>query len=120
MWLFTETGFVSAVCSPEDKDIMKVRARDKKSLLELSDLAGVDILEWDNCDYPYRVIVSKAVLSGWMLDMIDRADYGNFKSQVQRTRGYEYSQPLHEVWASMHDVTDTDDAKKRSLYYYAT
>ena len=40
MWLFTETGFVSAVCSPEDKDIMKVRARDKKSLLELSELAG--------------------------------------------------------------------------------
>jgi hypothetical protein len=55
-----------------------------------------------------------------MLDMIDRADYGNFKSQVQRTRGYDYTKPLHEVWASMHDVTDTAEAKKRSLYYYAS
>jgi len=117
MWIFTETGFVSAVVSNQDPTKMMVRARDKKSLMDLSTLSGEDILEIPNRDYPYRVITDKKTLKTWMAGMIDIAEYSNFKSRVSVTRGGEFVRALHDVWAVMHDVTDTAKAKKNSLYY---
>jgi len=80
LWIFTETGFVSAVCESPGSATVKVRARDRQSLEGLSELGSTEILELSARDYPYRVIVSK-------------------------------------VWTAMHAVTDTADAKARSLYY---
>ena len=39
MWVFTETGFVSAVRKPEEPKYITVRAREKQSLEVLSELA---------------------------------------------------------------------------------
>lgn len=117
MWLFTETGFVSAVVSNLDPSKIMVRSRDKESLTELSYLAGEEILEIPNRDYPYRVITEKDVLKEWMNSLIDDMNYSNFKGRVEVTRGHKFTDALHKVWADMHDVTDTKKAKKRSLYY---
>lgn len=117
MWLFTETGFVSAVKSNIDPTKLMIRSRDKKSLEELAVLANAEILEIPNRDYPYRVITDKAVLTEWMTGLIADLDYSNFKGRVEVTRGHEFTKALHDVWSDMHQVTDTKAAKKRSLYY---
>jgi len=117
MWLFTETGFVSAVCESKDSNTMAVRSRDKQSLEELALISGTEILELPNRDYPYRVIVSKEILTNWMTSTIADAGYTNFKSHIYQTRGEKFEHALHDVWATMHKVTDTAKAKARSLYY---
>jgi hypothetical protein len=44
MWVFTETGFVSAVRKPEEPKYITVRAREKQSLEVLSELAEKPII----------------------------------------------------------------------------
>ena len=55
MWLFTNTGFVSAVSNGKD---LTIRARDKESLAPIAQSAQVEIIATPTNDYPYRVIVS--------------------------------------------------------------
>ena len=43
MWVFTETGFVSAVKKNDRPDVYTVRSRDRKSLEPLAALAKVEI-----------------------------------------------------------------------------
>lgn len=106
MWLFTDTGFISAVTHRDDKNKMMVRARDKKSLESLAELAGTPIDKTPSADYPWRTTVTKKVLKQWMSKSIDDAEYDNFKSRVSKTRGYEFVDALHEVWSVMHRVEE--------------
>lgn len=117
MWIFTETGFVSAVTDRNDSKRMVVRARDKKSIQPLAELAGVKISQITG-DYPYRVFVSKKDVKKWMNSAIDAAQYDNFKSRVRKTRGDDFVNALHKVWSTMMSVTDTKKAKGRSTYFY--
>ena len=55
MWLFTNTGFVSAVSNGQD---LMVRSRDRESLEPLAEAAKTEILSTPKNDYPYRVIVT--------------------------------------------------------------
>jgi hypothetical protein len=61
MWIFTETGFVSAVRHFSEKDKLVVRARDQKSLENLANSVGLDIISTPSNDYPYRVFVADSV-----------------------------------------------------------
>lgn len=106
MWIFTETGFVSAVAHRDDNKKMMVRARDKKSLEVLSKLGKTKITTMDNADYPHRIVVSKDLFKKWVDKSIDEASYDNFKNQVAKTRGYDFVQPLHSVWSAMQRVED--------------
>ena len=103
MWLFTNTGFVSAVSN--GKDLM-VRARDRQSLEPIAESAKVEIIPTPNNDYPYRVIVSHDFFAKWVAHMAKNITYKNFKSEVASTRGYEFAHPLMQVWSAMHEVED--------------
>ena len=103
MWLFTNTGFVSAVSN--GKDLM-VRARDRQSLEPIAESAKVEIIPTPQNDYPYRVIVSHDFFAKWVAHMGKNITYKNFKSEVAATRGYEFSHPLMQVWSVMHGVED--------------
>lgn len=105
MWLFTDTGFVSAV---SDGHRLMVRARDRLSLEPLSAFAGSEIKKTPTHDYPYRVFVSHDVLSAWVARQIENIHYKNFKSEVADLRGYEFSKPLMKIWSAMHDVEDEE------------
>jgi len=59
MWIFTDTGFISAVRKPEHPDLITVRARDRKSLKSLAAKANVEIKRSPFGDYPCRVFVSE-------------------------------------------------------------
>jgi hypothetical protein len=110
MWVFTNTGFVSAV--QKGKKI-QVRSRDEKSLFPLIEFAGVELIRTPHGDYPYRVEISNEDFANWLSKMASNISYENFKYEVSNTRGYEFSDALSKVWSIMHDVED-EDARKRS------
>ena len=108
MWVFTETGFVSAVQNRDNPDYLVVRARDRQSLQTLADICDVEIKTSQGSDYPYRVFISKADFTSWMNDNIDFLGYDNFKNRVAITRGKEYAYALGSVWSTMHEVEDEE------------
>ncbi len=103
MWLFTNTGFVSAVSN--GKDLM-VRARDKESLIPIAESAKTKIISTPQNDYPYRVNVTHDFFAKWVAQMAHDITYKNFKSEVAATRGHEFAHPLMKVWSAMHEVED--------------
>jgi hypothetical protein len=105
MWVFTNTGFVSAVSN--GKELM-VRSRDRESLEPLAESAKTEIISTPSNDYPYRTIVSHETFSRWVSHMATNISYTNFKSEVAATRGYEFAHPLMKVWSAMHEVEDKE------------
>jgi hypothetical protein len=101
MWVFTETGFVSAVRKTDRPDVYTVRSRDRKSLEPLANFASVEIVETPYGDYPLRVFVKPEVFTEWLATQSSSIEYSNFKSRVSRTRGDEYVDALHDVWSAM-------------------
>jgi UDP-3-O-acyl-N-acetylglucosamine deacetylase len=107
MWVFTTSGFLSAVY----KDgALQVRARDRKSLDALAKSTGATIIATPLADYPYRIAITNQQFSNWLSQQARAIDYKNFKSEVADTRGYGFAKPLNQVWSVMHDV---EDAKAR-------
>ena len=108
MWLFTNTGFLSAVSNGQD---LMVRSRDRESLEPLAESAKTKILSTPQNDYPYRVIVTHETFSRWAAHMATGITYKNFKSEVAATRGYDFSHPLMKVWSAMQEVEDAGARK---------
>jgi hypothetical protein len=112
MWVFTETGFVSAVLKSDRPDVYTVRSRDRKSLEALATKAAEEIVASPLGDYPFRVFVEPAVFTEWLADQASQIEYSNFKSRVSQTRGLDYTNALHDVWVAM---LDTEDATSEEL-----
>ena len=109
MWVFTTSGFVSAVY----KDgALQVRARDRRSLIPLAKQTGAEIIATPLADYPYRIAITNEQFAGWVNQQSLSIDYKNFKSEVADTLGYGFAKPLNQVWSAMHDVEDAQ-ARKR-------
>jgi hypothetical protein len=116
MWIFTETGFVSAVQHRDNPEYLMVRARDRQSLESLATMISVEIKQTPVADYPYRLVAAKEDFKSWMNDNIDFLGYSNFKNQVAITRGKEYAYALGSVWSTMHEVEDEEARKRLSEY----
>ena len=110
MWIFTETGFVSAVVDRNEPSRLSVRARDRESLDGLVAATDQQVVSTPGGDYPYRIFVSPGAFAQWVAEASWAIDYDNFKNQVARTRGYDYVHALHDVWAAMR-TTEDDDAR---------
>lgn len=106
MWMFTQTGFVSAVQHRTDVNALIVRSRDRQSLVELATLGESEILAGVGSDYPFRVICPRSVFSTWVQAQVDALEYGNFKNRVAQTRGYEFATVLSEVWSTAMALED--------------
>ena len=105
MWIFTTDGFISAVYK---HDAVQVRARDRKSLEDLSAHCKSEIKHTPVADYPYRLETDRENLASWLSMQAQMMDYSNFKSEVEAVRGFEFAAPLHKVWDVMHDVEDSE------------
>ena len=104
MWIFTTSGFVSAVSNPDGT--IKVRARDKASLEPLSKKYQIEITRTPIADYPYRLEISAGNFADWAADQARSIDYPNFKSAVAIHRNRLFAKVLGEVWSVMHGVED--------------
>ena len=103
MWIFTPTGFVSAVYK---EGAIQVRARDKQSLSSLEAKTGSSVKHTPLADYPYRLSTSISDFANWAFEQALAIDYSNFKSEVADVRGYGFAKPLNKVWSVMHEVED--------------
>jgi predicted lipoprotein len=112
VWVFSGTGFVSAVRKTDRPDVITVRSRDRKSLEPLATKANVEIKVSPYGDYPYRAFVEPAVFTEWLAEQASQIDYDNFKNQVSLTRGHNYTKALHDVWVAM---LKTEDATREQL-----
>ena len=110
MWLFTTTGFISAVYKD---DAMQIRARDKESLEEVAKSVGCPIIHTPLADYPYRVLTNSDDFAEWVNGQVLSIDYKNFKSEVSDVRGYEFARPLNKVWDVMHAVEDVGARERK-------
>lgn len=110
MWIFTTSGFVSAVRNPNDRTII-VRSRDRASLEPISSRFQTPIRKTPLADYPYRVFLQHDQFITWVSDASTALDYRNFKSEVAAIRGKDFARTLGQVWSTMHEV---EDAQARS------
>ena len=120
MWLFTETGFLSAVRHSENPDALIVRARDEVSLWGLAEDAQSPIVATPEHDYPFRTTVSKDLFTEWVLEQVSNLDYTNYKAHMWSERP-EFGDALHDVWVAMHQVTpkrvtEADRQRAKDLY----
>lgn len=116
MWIFTETGFISAVQHRDNPELLVVRARDRLSLEPLAAFAETEITTNPIADYPYRTIVGKGTFAAWTVDAIDTLNYPNFKNQVAVTRGKSFASILGGVWSTMLSAEDHEAHDMRTNY----
>jgi predicted lipoprotein len=115
VWVFSGTGFVSAVRKADRPDVITVRSRDRKSLEPMATKANVEIKVSPYGDYPYRAFVEPAVFTEWLAQLASQIDYDNFKNQVSLTRGHSYTKALHDVWVAMLKTEDISRAELKRL-----
>ena len=101
MWIFTSTGFVSAVQHRDEPDRLVVRARDRVSLAALIERTGAELNPWEGGDYAFRIVVDRPAFEAWLADAAASIDYPNFKDSALRARGGAYEASLHGVWSEM-------------------
>jgi len=106
MWVFAETGFVSAVVHRDDPHTLIVRSRDRESIEPLALLVNTDIVTGAGTDYPHRIECSRDHFTQWVEQNIASMSYGNFKSRVTQTRGHDFAHALMDVWSAMCQVED--------------
>ena len=116
MWVFTETGFVSAVRKVDSPSKITARSRDKQSLEVLAELSGTEIIETPFADYGYRVLVSDDIYKVWLTTTVDMLDYDNFKNRIAESRGHVFHDALSNVWTDMLEVSDKRSSERENYY----
>ena len=114
MWVFTTSGFVSAVRNPNDRTII-VRSRDRASLEPISSRFQTPIKKTPLADYPYRLFLNHEKFTLWVSDEASAIDYRNFKSVVAAIRGKDFARTLGEVWSTMHQVEDSESRDRSAI-----
>ncbi len=102
MWIFTSTGFVSAVVHRDDPDLIVVRARDRESLDPLIERTGAEVNPWQGGDYAFRIVMPRSEFTAWTAEQADAIDYTNFKDSARDRRGGGFVKALGKVWSVMY------------------
>jgi hypothetical protein len=117
MWIFTETGFVSAVQHRDNPDLLVVRGRDMLSLEPITNkFPELDITSNATSDYPHRIIMPKTKFNDWVGESITDLNYPNFKNQVAKVRGNAFAGLLGKVWGIMLGAEDEEARRVRAAY----
>ena len=91
-----------------------VRARVREDLVNLAKRLGSaedNISEESPSDYPYRLLVPRAVFADVIGEMLLNLDYDNFKNAVTRKQGSARHNLYMDVWAVMNDAEAYLNAK---------
>ena len=101
-WYMNIDGFFSVVQNREDHDTFLVRARRRDDLERLNKRLDEPqpILEWAGADYPYRIILQKALWADYVAQMAMEIDYSNFKSCVP-VADYARERAYHQCWMTL-------------------
>jgi hypothetical protein len=112
MWIFTTYGFFSFTQSAFEPGKIQIRARDDRDLEDLKKRHKLraKIVETDNSDYRWRILVTPATAAKIMAGEVEAIDYANFKNA---TTDRMHARPLMEVWTSMMRVQRQREAALR-------
>jgi len=127
VWVFTTIGFYSVVINERDQSwrTFLVRARSRRDLERLLDeCRGLDdaeplgvsrltILHTPRADYPYRMVMPRAVFAEVVNEQIRKVDYGNFKDAVAERQSPTRAKVYGAVWSDLRDVEDEEDPRAR-------
>jgi len=102
MWIFTSTGFVSAVAHRDGPERIVVRARDRASLDALVARTGAEVNPWQGSDYAFRIVMPREEFAAWVAEQAEAIDYRNFKTSAHQRRGGAFAEVLHEVWDALY------------------
>lgn len=98
MWIFTNTGMVSAVAHRDKPGVLLVRARMSEHLVEFFGAGWAEHIEHTpRADYAWRVETSRADFEGALARQVSRIDYDNFKNSV-------VSHALHAAYSRVWSV----------------
>jgi hypothetical protein len=109
VWLYDNAGrFYSAVQHREDADLLVVRTRvqaDAEHLLAILDgdgKSGLEVIAYARSDYPWRVIMRKALWAGYAASVAMSVAYGNYKAHVEEVADHaeQRHEVLNRVWAA--------------------
>lgn len=103
MWVFTTTGFISALFKDS---AIQAWSRDRKSLEPLAKQTWAAIVATPPADYPNRIAIANRQFTSWVPQVAPSVNYKNFKSEIADIRGYGFAKPLNQVWSVMHKVED--------------
>ena len=110
MWVCSKYGFYSIVQSGKDIQVRGREEVDLKNLVRACQL-NKKIIETEQADYRFRVIVTPRELEDIMLTLADSVDYPNFKSMID-TRPDQKNKPYHDVWGVLADALGCYGGKK--------
>jgi hypothetical protein len=79
-WFCFNDAFVSAVESPDDPNVLVVRARRKEHLENL--IPNCSIITNGGTDYKYRTMIDREKFSNIVQNRVMNIDYDNFKNSV--------------------------------------
>ena len=116
MWIFTETGFVSAVKKPQDNGLVSLRARNHASLEAIAAQCNTEIVNTPYGDYPWRTFITNEQLAQWLSETALNLDYSNFKSRAHKVnKSSAFINALHDVWAVMTHTEDEHARRPRTI-----
>ncbi|MGC9452760.1 MAG: hypothetical protein ACP5I4_15075 [Oceanipulchritudo sp.] len=93
-----------------------VRARIRKDLVNLLELVGKDleIQDWPDADYRYRLITDQREISAIMAALAWSLDYPNFKNQIAFSEDQRVKlAAFHEIWAIMAGISAAERPGRR-------
>lgn len=108
MWIATKLGFYSIVQTRDNKQLLMVRARAEKDLINLKNRVSVlrnhEIHRTPDADYRFRLIVTREELHELIQILANEIDYPNFKDKIheipdQKDKLTYYS----KIWSTMYD-----------------
>jgi len=106
MWIASKFGFFSIVkdiSTNQNVHIWMVRARVKSDIENVADLLEIehgDIIESDDSDYQYRILVNLPQLEDLMSEFAVNVDYPNFKDMIAETDDQMSKVPFYtRVWS---------------------
>ncbi len=133
MWIVSTSGFISVVADRDDRDVLVIRARDKRTLELLLQLARplLDVLrlskrvqpmtvpepvieESGTTDYRFRVRLPRAVVREAVAGMVADISYDNVKTAVTRSRGVRYGTVLNDAWVVFRRLQEPEPRNKRN------
>lgn len=117
MWLFTETGFLSAVRKGHGDQNLVVRARNIDALKGLSEFAQTAVVRTPKADYPFRLHLTPATWGEYVKTVALAVNYRNFKSHVKETLGLDHADVLGLIWKTMLAVQDENARQPLTTEY---
>ncbi len=119
MWMMTKYGFYSVVEHRDDPQTVLIRARARKDLEELCEVADSlsrqygsrvatgftpdRILLDDTADYRFRLIVPRQAWMEVTLHLCEGVDYANFKNAVKE-RDPDRADVYMRVWSALYSI----------------